>query len=194
MQFPKTENNTDINAKLFIKLKDKESVTGVFRGEPYDYRQHWINNRSQVCAGDSCELCASDKKNKSTFRFRLNFVMKDTNEPCGYVVKIFEQGWGVYEYLSNLSKSGIALEKMVTKIIRNGSDKNNTTYTVIPLSPIPPTTEKIIANLTLHDLANLENQASSNNNAQQSQSSDGFSDASPVGPMPPFMSDNDLPF
>jgi hypothetical protein len=117
------------SGKPFLKLKDKESVRGVFRGDPYDFRQHWINQKSVLCTGaTTCTQCKEGLK--STFRFRLNFFVKD--DQGGYSPKIFEQGWTVYSQLRDLHGADYDLEKTVVKITRSGSG-TDTSYSVVPL-------------------------------------------------------------
>ena len=123
---PKTEGGT--SGKNFVRLKAGESVHGIFRGEPYDFRQHWVNNKTQLCTGDECELCKA--KNKASFRFRLNLII---NENKAYVAKIFEQGYQVYDYIRSLADSGYDLEKTVVKITRHGSGPNDTSYVIVPV-------------------------------------------------------------
>jgi hypothetical protein len=153
MQF-KSDESSSLGGQFFVKLKDKESVVGVFRGEPYDFKQHWLSTRSQMCQGTNCPEC--QKGTKPSFRFRLNFVVSENGK---YASKIFEQGRAVYNDLASLNNSGYALEKTIVKITRTGTDKA-TKYTILPL-PAPqgtltPDKEKLIAAVTLHDLANVE--------------------------------------
>src|SRR6185312_16723655 len=125
MQF-KADEPSGLGGQFFIKLKDKESIVGVFRGDPYDFKQHWMQNGSQICPGAGCNECI--KGMKPSFRFRLNFV---TNEHGKYVARVFEQGRAVYGQLASLNNSGYPLEKTVVKITRTGNDKA-TTYTILP--------------------------------------------------------------
>jgi hypothetical protein len=135
--------------KNYLKLSDGESVKGVFRGDPYDFRQHWGQGRSVLCQDDSCERCAAGET--SSFRFRINFVV---NENGVYTAKIFEQGATVYGQLKLLHESDYDLEKMVVTISRHGSNKNNTIYNILPVKngEIKNGTLKIISQIKLHDL------------------------------------------
>ncbi len=155
MQFKNNEQlgMSNQDTQNFLKLKDKESVVGVFRGSPFDFRQHWIANRSFPCKGQGCEHCTN--KVKSTFRFRLNFVTKDPNNPQGYVAKIFEQGFSVYESLRALGEAGHNLERTLVKITRNGTGQA-TSYTIVNMpQPLAPQSEQFISKVKLHDLTNF---------------------------------------
>lgn len=113
----------------FVKLADGESIIGVFRGDVYDFKQHWDNGakRGVLCTGrEGCALCL--KGEKPSFRFRLNLLLKEAD---AYVPKIFEQGWTVYENLRALH-SDYDLEKTIIKITRSGTEKN-TSYTILPV-------------------------------------------------------------
>lgn len=106
-------------SKNFLKLKDKESVTGIFRGELHDYYAIWENSKSRE---------VSETTPGGTFRFRVNFVVKDGSN---YNVKIFENGVNVYRQLSELHAE-YNLEETVVKITRNGTG-TDTTYSILPL-------------------------------------------------------------
>ena len=131
----------------FLKLKDGESIKGVFRGDPFDFQSHWKGG-SVACTGADCDFCA--KGEEPSFRFRINFVVKENG---AYVAKLWEQGWRVYESLQGLDASGYNLEETPVQISRRGSDKNNTTYNVLPV-PNAALTEEHLAALKavkLHD-------------------------------------------
>lgn len=116
------------DSRNFIKLKADESVTGVFRGDPFDYRIHWLQKeqRSVLCEGKECPVCQLGDKSK--FRFRVNFVVREGE---GYLAKVLEQGWTSYQAMINLQESGYDLEKQVIVITRRGTGLN-TSYTIIP--------------------------------------------------------------
>ena len=111
---------------LFVKLKDKESIVGVFRGQPYEFRIHWVDKRSKPCL-PPCELC--DQKVKFSFQFRLNFI---TRVSGNWVAKILEKGSVVYDSLKQLNED-YPLEKYAVRIIRSGSQMNDTVYTILPI-------------------------------------------------------------
>jgi hypothetical protein len=106
-------------SKNYIKLKDKESVEGIFMGELHDFRILWENGRSSVVA---------EGTPKSSFRFRVNFV---TKEGPTFVAKIFENGIGVYRQLAELHAE-YNLEETIVKITRNGVGQD-TAYSILPL-------------------------------------------------------------
>jgi hypothetical protein len=116
------------DSKVFIRLKDGEKVNGVFRGDPYEYYLHWIENKSVECAGkESCIHCwAGDK---ARFRFKLNLICKVDGV---WIARILEQGWSVYEALRDLHENGYDLEQTAVSISRSG-EGTSTKYTVLPL-------------------------------------------------------------
>ncbi len=116
----------DEDKRNFLKLKDGETISGIFRGDLFEYRLHWADNRGIVCTGHDCELCKAG--NKSKFRFRLNFIVKEGKD---YVAKVFEQGWKTYELLSSMNDSDYPLEKYVLKITRRGIGLD-TSYSIMP--------------------------------------------------------------
>ncbi len=178
MQFKKNSETGGTSGKHFVKLKDKESIVGVFRGDPYDFRQHWVGSKSQVCTGTDCAECA--KKNKAGFRFRLNFITRDPNGK--FVAQIFEQGWNVYENLRSLHESDYDLERTILRITRNGVEKQ-TSYTIVPVPKHAVTDEmnQEFLKIKLHDLVNLEEDS-------PTQAGNGGADA------PPPHTDDDIPW
>lgn len=117
MQFRK--DLPESGSKNYLKLKDKESISGIFMGELHEFFILWENKKSrEVTEG------TPDAK----FRFRVNFV---TKEGAVYVPKIFEQGSIVYRQLAELHEE-YDLEKTVVKITRNGTG-TDTTYSLLPL-------------------------------------------------------------
>jgi hypothetical protein len=188
MNFPDVgDGNNGLASKDFIRLKDKESVLGVFRGNPHNFRLHWKDKKSSQCKGkeNGCLLCQDKdpKVSKAGFRFRLNFITRENNE---FVAKIFEQSWGVYQDLKTLN-TDYPLDKYVVKITRNGMD-NSTRYNIMPQPNglIKPELEAQIAKIQLKDLVNLSE--SQENGASQSNSSQFKEDEW----MPPL--DEDMPF
>jgi len=116
---------SEVSAKNFVKLKDGESIQGVFRGSVYEFRQHWKDNRGTLCTGSGCALCVEKKPG---FRFRLNFI---TPEGGQQVAKIFEQGWTVYEAMRALHTE-YDLETTIVKITRYGTG-TDTSYSILPV-------------------------------------------------------------
>lgn len=130
----------------FLKLKDQETATGVFRGEVYHFRTHWLGSKSDPCTGQGCSHCASG--NKPKFRFRLNFVTNDFN------VKIFEGGPQIYNMLKELHSSDYNLERSWVKIKRNGTG-TDTNYLILPIPNgiVQDKHEQKLVTLKLHDLS-----------------------------------------
>lgn len=110
-----------------VKLADKESVRGVFRGDPVDFRQHWREGRPTTCKGRAaCQLCQAGER--SSFRFEINFITKEGEH---YVAKAFGGPRQVYEDLAELAKD-YDLSNHLVKISRSGTDKN-TRYSIMPI-------------------------------------------------------------
>lgn len=169
MEFPAKNS---LSSKDFIKLKDGEFIEVIFRGTPFDFKQHWIGNKPSLCSQDGlCETCK--KGTKPAFRFRIHAVIKENNN---YIAKIWEQGWTVYESLIGIN-SDYPLEKTWLKLTRKGTDKNDTTYIVVPRpknTSITDEQEKIFQSLKYPELNNFE--------------------ASEVKENPPSLTDDDIPF
>ena len=126
-----------LGSENFLKLNDKQEVTGIFQGGIYTFRRHWLNNRGSECPGEGCQICAADpEKNYPSFRFRVNFI---TTKDGKWVAKIFEGGGETYDILTNLDRK-FDLTKTVVEIGRSGL-KQNTKYNVIPLTNYPITKE-----------------------------------------------------
>lgn len=126
----------------YIKLKDKETVAGIPRGEPYECYVLWENKvKSEVPAGTP----------GAKFNFKINMIVK---EGSGYVAKVLESGAQIYKQLAALSKEW-ELEETVVIIGRDGTGLE-TEYTVMPAPPKQqPSKEALeyIKTVELHDLA-----------------------------------------
>jgi len=126
MNFP-AEKPEGSKGNKYLSLKDGDSHTGVLRGEPHDYRSHYVG-KYLVCPEDkSCLHCAGGP---ASFRFAINFVVKENG---ALVAKVWEQGRRVYDALDTLQKTGYDLEKTFVKISRKGSGADDTVYSVAPL-------------------------------------------------------------
>lgn len=120
MRFRDESEIPDAGGQNFVKLKDGESATGVFMGEPYEFFTVWKDKKSTVVA---------EGTPNAKFRFRLNLVIK---AKVGYEAKLFEQGPTVYRRLLKLNQEFNGLENLVVKITRHGSTINDTEYTIDP--------------------------------------------------------------
>lgn len=117
MKFQKREIPAgDNSGGVFLRLKDGESVVGVFRGEIYEFYQIWENGKPQV-VGKEHEGAKS--------RFRLNFIAKGELKP-----KIFEFGLTVYNQLAEIQED-YKVEETIVKITRRGTG-TDTVYIIIP--------------------------------------------------------------
>lgn len=144
------EFKAEVGGGFFVKLVDGESVVGVFRGNPYEFKQHFIKSegRSYICKGDGCDKCAQGLK--PFFRFRMNFVMK---EGMSYAPRIFEKGKAVYAQLKALHEGDYPLDKTIVRITCSGTGQQ-TNYMIMPIpkGEITPDKEQIISKIKLHDL------------------------------------------
>ena len=122
----------------FLKLTDGEEVTGVFRGDIYMFKNHWMGNGSPSveCSGADCPVCATKPPKGPSTRFRVNFV---TTKDGQWVAKIFEGGGELYDQLVVLDKK-FDLSSTVVDLSRTGKDKN-TRYNVLPRKDVPITKE-----------------------------------------------------
>lgn len=127
MKFESNESK-GLGSQSFIKLKDKERISGVFAGDPFTFRDHWTGQRGEMCTanGGVCKHC--ENGNKPKFRFHLNFITKD--QGGGYVPKIFAGGWTVYSSLKLLNEE-YDLSNTIVSITRNGNG-TDTTYLIMP--------------------------------------------------------------
>jgi hypothetical protein len=119
MKFSKREIVQSEGSGLFLKLGDGESVTGVFRGDVYEFYSKWVGNRSQLTTPE-------DPEGKS--RFRLNFVTKEGDR---WTAKIWEFGTIVYNQLAELNDE-YTLDETKVKVTRRGTG-TDTTYSILPL-------------------------------------------------------------
>jgi hypothetical protein len=152
-----SESKDDRN---YVKLKSGESVVGVLRGEPFEFRIHWTDSKSSVCPGDGCAICPIKK---SSFRFRVNFITKESSKEnpheFAYVAKVLEMGWNFYDDLRALNEEYDPIENYAIKITRQG-EKLSTKYSILPVSNglITPEKEKEISKVALNNLGHLTEQ------------------------------------
>jgi hypothetical protein len=129
MKFPDVGNGSSKGSQsnLFIRLKDGDRIKGIFKGDPFIYRLHWVGNRSIQCPGkEKCEHCAGGDKPK--FRFKINFL---TQEDSVWLAKIFEQGYGTFKDLKEMHENDYDLEKTQVVVSRSG-EKQETRYRIMP--------------------------------------------------------------
>lgn len=148
MQF-KPKQEAKYNKEDLIRLKDKDVVVGVLRGNPVDFWTHYNGKFSEPCKGKAtCEYC----KNKDKARFRSWFnICIELNG--AWTAKILEAGAQVYDALRELA-ADYDLEQHKIKISRSGSGMNDTTYTVLPVprGEVTEAQEKLLKEVKLHDL------------------------------------------
>lgn len=113
------EDLPDSGGGSFLKLKDRESVTGVFLGDVHEFFTLWQDGKSMI---------VPEGTPKAAFRFRINFIVKSGD---GYAAKIFENGATVYRDLGALHEE-YNLETVAVKLTRNGVGLE-TTYSLMPL-------------------------------------------------------------
>jgi hypothetical protein len=141
-----------LDGKDFIKLKDGESLVMVLQGTPFDFKQHWENQKPILCTqDDKCKYC--DRNLKAKFGFRVNAIITENGTATA---KILSGGWKLYESLMDLNQE-FPLEKNAIKVSRKGSGMNDTRYSVVP-SPVALTEEQLakIKAVKLLDLTNFE--------------------------------------
>lgn len=141
----------------YIKLKDKETVAGVLRGEPYECYVLWENKvKTEVPAGTP----------NAKFNFKINMIIK---EGSSYTAKVLEGGAQIYKQLAALSKEW-ELEETVVIIGRDGTGLE-TEYTVMPAPPKQqPSKESMefIQTIELNELGQAPEQKEVKNHAPQS--------------------------
>ena len=132
--------------KHFISLKDGEQVIGLLSGEPFEFRTHWVDKRSDVCVGTGCAHC--DAGVKSSFRFRMNLLV--SGEDKKPVAKILEQGSKLYNALKELNEE-VPLEENYIKVKRAGSGQFDTEYSVTPVlkQKVTAETKRILSDIKL---------------------------------------------
>jgi hypothetical protein len=131
-----TPRTKGLGKENFLRLSDQEECSGLFRGDIYTFKRHWINGRSEECKSVACTICASDPENRPSFRFRVNFVTYKNGQ---WVAKIFEGGGEIYDLLTNLDRK-FNLSSTLIDITRRGTQQN-TKYDILPRVDQPITQE-----------------------------------------------------
>lgn len=159
MKFPDVDGGSKGGpaAGTFLKLKDKERVKGVFVGDPVIFRQHWIENRSQLCTGKAtCDHCKAGDKSK--FRFRINFITKVDGVQ---VAKVFEQGYGFFKDLKEMHENDYNLTETLISLSRSGTG-TDTEYRITPVKDndgLKPADFKRLAAIPLNALTERDSDA-----------------------------------
>ena len=154
-------SNGGADSGLFIKMKDGDKITGIFRGEPKIFKVHWVAGRSSLCTYDGCALCdqaQTNEKLKAKFRFQLNFITKADGV---WLAKIYEGSYQTYKELKELHESDYNLEETAVSIKRNG-EGTDTRYAIMPIKNnggLKPADLKAIASIPLNPLKGDDNQA-----------------------------------
>lgn len=144
MKFKKIEEGS--SAQDFIKLKDKESVVGVFVGDLYEFHSIFENQKQREVSGNTPG---------AKFRFRVNFMVK---QGPSFVPKIFENSATVYRQLEELHTEYDGLDSIFVKITRHG-EKLDTTYAIMPSKqPLKDEEKQIIKSIKLHELRQKDQQ------------------------------------
>lgn len=156
MEFRESPEEGSVN---YLKLKDKEMVVGVFKGQPYEYYQHWIGDRTgksvpcEKSSDKSCPHCA--KTVKRQFRFKVNFVQfTDYDGKPSLSPKIFQGSAKTYNLLKQLNTHNYDLAKSFSTITRTGTEQS-TDYIIAQhkKGAVNSDWESKLNAITLHNLA-----------------------------------------
>lgn len=151
MNFEETPEVT--KSSIFLKLKDKETIKGVFRGEPFGYFYNYETKET-----------ANEQRPGFTKKYRVNFIIKENG---AYVAKIWEFGTKINRQLFIMNKNyNYKLEQVMVSITRHGAPKDPKTEYFISPEPnwlVSPDLERIISQVKLHDLQNKGNHGKKEN-------------------------------
>jgi hypothetical protein len=123
---------------MFIKLRDGESVEGIFRGEPHEFYSVF---------GDKERTEYPDYVKGSSYKFKINFIVREEGKP---VAKIYQGGVTVRRRLEYLFEE--FGQDCVYKIARKGSGKDDTEYFLDKKADLNPDQ---VANIDKLDLCQL---------------------------------------
>lgn len=129
MKFPKLPDSVD--ASQFLRLKDGQSVVGVFVGDPYPFYAHWVNQKPVTCEGEHCNICKAG--GKRGYRFKANFVTRDPQSGV-LVAKIFEGTITTLKAMESFDAEH-PLEDTLVKLSRKGAGPKDTVYILLPQLP-----------------------------------------------------------
>lgn len=133
---PNSEGTSSAN---YLKVLDGQSVTGVPRGEIFEFYQKWPQGGMKETF-DKPTMGASS-------RFKINVVVHEDGK---FIAKVFEFGPRVYGQFANIAEE-LEITKTKIKISRRGSMKN-TEWTIIPLGPVDGKALKSIEAVELNPL------------------------------------------
>lgn len=151
MIFTKRElSHSSPQSNIFLKINDGESVTGVLRGEVYEFSIKWVDGKP-----------VKSSKNAPTAKphFRVNFILSEGEH---FVPKVWEFGIIVNNKLADVSALLADVDRDITqtkiKITRHGIGLD-TEYSISPLAREPLSKNQLehIKALKLN-LLNLEDQ------------------------------------
>lgn len=133
----------------YLKIKDGETIHGVFRGDPYEgYSNFQTKKWYPLEAG---------KQEGTSYRFRVNVIIK---EGASYVAKVWEQGYERTKDIAKLMKEAKryhqqdTLDNLVIAITRHGATKDDTSYELEIAEQQPgAATWKVINAVKLNDLS-----------------------------------------
>jgi hypothetical protein len=146
MQFKEfhTGSRDEGGPSSFLRLKDGDVVRGIVVGDIQETYKKWVNGKGVECAPD---------EPGAGLRFKVNIIV---DENGGLVAKIWEFGITIYNQLKDINDE-YPLETTKIKVSRQGSTKDNTSYTVLPLvsakDKLSEAQLKKINAIDLHELA-----------------------------------------
>jgi hypothetical protein len=138
------EDNETTNID-FTKFPEGNTVIRIIDEKPHTRWTHWVpqanegKGSSVTCIGKGCPICelishAKANKEKPKYNSRKVHAMRIINRTTGKV-EINEQGKTFYQNLNNIRKEIGDLRCFDVKVIRKGTSKSDTTYTLLPLAP-----------------------------------------------------------
>lgn len=131
----------------YLKFVDGETKRLVLRGDIQEFYKKWVNGKGVECAPD---------EPGAGLRFKVNAIV---DENGGLVAKVWEFGITIYTQLRDIHTE-YPLPETKIKVTREGSTKDNTSYTVLPLlnakDKLSEKQLEKIAAIDLHELSKKE--------------------------------------
>lgn len=135
-------NNDDID---FTKFQEGNTTMRVIDEKPYTRWTHWVpqanegKGASVTCIGKGCPICeliaqAKANKEKPKYNSRKVHAMRIINRITNKV-EVNEQGKLFYQNLNSIRKEIGDIRCYDIKVIRKGTGKSDTAYTLLPLAP-----------------------------------------------------------